>query len=476
MYGKAELLVVPLLLLAIAVFYICTIRDGFYWSSGDFSLYVHHAKNLATGRPYRDTGYIVNPAFPSHSPAAYPPVFPLLLAPVYKAFGLNLHALKVEMVFFVLLLIASSWLLWRDALPFPYLVAALAVIGLNPYLWGIKDHVISDVSFAVFVYLAAFTIGRAYAPGLGGRRLALRAAVSALAIALACGTRMAGFILLPCLWIYDWLKMRRLTRFGTWTTLLSFLLIALEIWMCRNGGGYLRAITLQPRTLVSNASDYAYAIYSLWQNGYTKTGAKLLSLGLVALAVIGFRSKLRVRIEFLDVFVLPYLFLLWICAWSSPRYFTPLMPALVSYIFYAIYRFPATRRKPAMAAVLALVAATYLGRYLTLDYGSISRGIAGFDSLCAYLNTSTAKSDILVSENPRLLALYTDRPATVYPPFADPAAVWNNIRGMGARYVIFNASSGSDTEYLKPSLASHAAEIRRVYAGGDFEVFRIGAP
>ena len=54
---------------------------AFYWSAisealgwgGDFALYVLHARNLADGLPYGDTGYIYNPQYPSLSPPAYPP-------------------------------------------------------------------------------------------------------------------------------------------------------------------------------------------------------------------------------------------------------------------------------------------------------------------------------------------------------------------------------------------------------------------
>ena len=90
------------LLVCFGVFYTATIRDGNYWSD-DYALYVHHAQNIAEGRPYADTGHVYNRDVTDYSPSAYPPVFPLLLAPVYRACGLNLHAMKVEEVVILLL-------------------------------------------------------------------------------------------------------------------------------------------------------------------------------------------------------------------------------------------------------------------------------------------------------------------------------------------------------------------------------------
>jgi hypothetical protein len=82
------LLGIALLILIIATFYIASIRRGNFWPD-DYALYVHHAENIAEGRPYADTGYIYNPGAADYSPRAYPPVFPLLLAPIYRAYGLD---------------------------------------------------------------------------------------------------------------------------------------------------------------------------------------------------------------------------------------------------------------------------------------------------------------------------------------------------------------------------------------------------
>ncbi len=67
--------------LALQVF---TLSDGHGWG-GDFALYVLHARNLAEGRAYTDTGYVVNPLNRWHSPSSYPPVYPSLLASLYAS-------------------------------------------------------------------------------------------------------------------------------------------------------------------------------------------------------------------------------------------------------------------------------------------------------------------------------------------------------------------------------------------------------
>jgi hypothetical protein len=69
---------VLLLLAVLALIYVATIRRGHLWGD-DFALYISHARNLATGQPYAQTGYIYNPSVVNYSPRSYPPIFPLLL-------------------------------------------------------------------------------------------------------------------------------------------------------------------------------------------------------------------------------------------------------------------------------------------------------------------------------------------------------------------------------------------------------------
>ena len=75
--------------------YLLTIRSGHQWGD-DFVQYLQHTLNLSTGQAYGDLGYIANPDR-SIGPAAYPPVFPLLLLPVVSVFGVSFTALKVWM-------------------------------------------------------------------------------------------------------------------------------------------------------------------------------------------------------------------------------------------------------------------------------------------------------------------------------------------------------------------------------------------
>src|SRR5437764_14116565 len=102
--------------LLVGALHLLTLRPGHEWGD-DFSLYLAHARNLAEGRPYEDTGYVYNPYFPSLSPRTYPPVFPLLLAPVYAAFGMDLMLMKAYVVLLFTAFMGVLALVLRRHLP-----------------------------------------------------------------------------------------------------------------------------------------------------------------------------------------------------------------------------------------------------------------------------------------------------------------------------------------------------------------------
>jgi 4-amino-4-deoxy-L-arabinose transferase-like glycosyltransferase len=200
-------LLLILLLITIAVFHAATIRQGHIWAD-DFAMYIHHAKNIVEGRPYAQTGYLFTPTAPV-SPRMYPPVFPLLLAPVVRFFDLNLAPMKFEQVTFFVLTLAVICLYWRRDLGRGYTLALAAILGFSPHFWAAKDNVLSDLPFLLFFYVAAILVQRA---PRDGRTHWPWAILIGIALYLAIGTRTAGIALLAGVVLYDLLKYRTITR------------------------------------------------------------------------------------------------------------------------------------------------------------------------------------------------------------------------------------------------------------------------
>ena len=247
---KSDILIV-LLVLCIGGFYIATIRDGHNWG-GDFSMYIHHAKNIAEGIEYHDTGYIYNPFVPSWSPRAYPPIFPILLSPIYALFALDLRVMKIEIILFFLLFLYCFYLNFRTRLPLAYVFAAILTIGCNPFFWDFKDNVLSDIPFLFWVTLSLLLIQRAYdEPKPKGLRI-LQSIAIGFFIYLALGTRTIGIVLLPCLIIFDLIKSRKFSRTASIATLTTLLLLAFQGLFFSGSNDYLDQLTGAPEILLRN--------------------------------------------------------------------------------------------------------------------------------------------------------------------------------------------------------------------------------
>jgi len=186
------------LLVAIGTIHLCTLRPGHDWG-GDFGMYIHHAMNIAEGVAYADTGYVYNPSYSAIGPPTYPPVCPLLLAPVCLAFGLNFTAIKLVMVASLILFLGFMFLCFRKELPFPHVAAIVALVGLNHFSMGDANSIGSDLPFMALLYAALVLIQKAYS---GAEKTPPQWAYllpAAVLMYLAFGTRTLGGLLLPSL-------------------------------------------------------------------------------------------------------------------------------------------------------------------------------------------------------------------------------------------------------------------------------------
>ena len=190
------------IILIIGIFYLASIRTGHNWG-GDFGMYIQHAKNISEGVNYRETGYIYNPSSPSLAPKMYPPIYPLLLSPVYKCFGLNLEAMKIEIILFFLFSLFIIFKVFKERLPFKYIVLLIAVLGFNPFFWQRKDNVLSDIPFLFFIYLSIYFTHKAYLSNSFKKNQMQSIILVSILFYLSYGTRNIGIVLIPSLFFYD---------------------------------------------------------------------------------------------------------------------------------------------------------------------------------------------------------------------------------------------------------------------------------
>lgn len=478
--SRYQYFLVGLVLFIVGVFYCTTIRLGHNWGD-DFALYIHHAENLAYGHPYSATGYIYNPAFPGVGPRNYPPIFPLLLAPVYYFYGLNLTAMKVEGVLLFLLTLLAVYTFFRDKLPFPYMLAMLVLLGLNPFFWDEKDVVVSDEPFLLFFYLS---VNLAYYGRQEGRAWWRWAALTGLGLYLCYGTRTIGIMLLPGFALYDLVRWRKLTRFTLLAGIICVALIFAQ-WLVIGAGESSYRDEFQPTiaTLFANIDRYLKDLILPWylEPLTLYTGAVYGSIAILALigAYITFRKGWTI-LEYLLVF-----YMIFVVVWPKNQGLRLLFPLVPLYLYYMLLGLLTVTRRwnnwvPAAAfgALLLVVGVDYANYYRKANFGVIqeTNGRQSFNEMCRFVRTSTSPKDVFLIWRPRSFALFTDRPASVYyltGASNDDVSLQRYLTKIHANYIVSSDIFPSDRLFLDPFLERNRKELDLVYQNSDFRVYRI---
>jgi len=469
-------------LLGIAVFYGFTLRPGHDWGD-DFAMYVHHAKNIAQGLPYGQTGYIWNPRFPMMGPPTYPPVFPLMLAPVYAVFGLDLMPMKwVGIASFLGALLLTA-LLFRRFLSPLYLAVLLALLGLNPYFWRLKDAVLSDLPFFFFTYLALYLLQRQPGPDRPRGRVALHAVAFGIACYLAYGTRSLGVVLIPCAILTELSWRRRISWWNAVAALVFVLLAALQAAVSHRDSGYAAILSLDPHRIALNVVEYARYLSGLWDNAWVKTADTWLLALFGLLAAMGLLARLRAKPGPLEIFAVLYglAILPWIA--TQGRYLIPLMPIYVGFALWAVQvmgkRSP-NRARLILAGLTVLAGLGFASIYTTTPMRGGPEGVGTPDAVGLWqaVERITSSEDVILFQKPRALALFTGRRSTAIHDAGSDQEVLDYVRGVDARYAIVGPD---DPAFLYQERIRHAIEadpgtFSLVYRNPEFAMYRIRLP
>lgn len=466
------------LLVLIAVFYIGTVRAGHLWAD-DFAMYVHHAQNIVEGQPYAATGYIYNARVQAYSPGMYPPVFPLLLAPLYKFFGLNLLPMKREQVVFFLLTLVAVFVCWGRDLGAGYALALIAIFGFSPVFWAAKDSVLSDLPFMMFFYGAAVIAQRA--PSFGSKWW-LWAILLGVTVYAAIGTRVAGIALIAGLVLYDLLQHRKITRFTGVAVAACFALFLLQGRLTGPApGGYMeqvRAITAH--TIVFNLAGYTRVLAGFWVAS-VRNGFSLVVLAIVApLIIAGIYFRHKSGFTMIEALLAPYigLLLLW-PYFAGVRAVFPVIPWMVFLALTGLGKISESvaPRYAAAAAwgLLLILAVPFAEGYRSLDFGPIreNQGLPEFKQLCEAVRHQTAASDVFIYYRARALSLYTGRQASTYNHRGTEAELKDYLPKIHAAYLVTTDAFDDDHGFLKRYVQDHADDVDLTYQNAMFRMYRI---
>ncbi|MCC6501762.1 MAG: hypothetical protein IT362_01335 [Deltaproteobacteria bacterium] len=189
--------------LAAAVFCLALVIDSSLSQTrgGDGPSYLILAKSIALGHGYSDINL---PGSPPHT--QYPPLFPLMLALIYFAFGYNFLLMKLLLAAFAiaaLVCVREFFSAERDRL-YGTLIALLT--GTNFYFLYYTNEIRAEIPFTFISFLILLYAKKRPLAKANALHLTL---VFPLLLALAYMTRMIGVVLFGAAFLYLLLEVRR---------------------------------------------------------------------------------------------------------------------------------------------------------------------------------------------------------------------------------------------------------------------------
>ena len=452
---RAWLYAAVMFVIAAAV-YAATLRPGQDWG-GDFAQYVQHARNLATGRPYLETKFEHALAdATNHMPASYPPVFPALLAPVYATWGLNYTALKLVPQLMFLLAALALFALFREMRATPLRAAfAAGTVPLSGLVLATKDQVLSDSTYLFFATLALLAMIR-MRPSAQVRS----ALLVALLVILAYASRAIGISLVSAVLLYGLWRDRKSWIYTSIVVALFGVALAILTVTLYDSRAYQSQFPIDIRAYLRNVAFYLREPASIW--GGLPTVLRYLMVG-VSLPLFAWEyvRRLRTNPTVVECYVITAtLPVIVYSSGYSARYLLPVIPFFVFYFVEA-----ASRLRWGQHAVCGALAIGAIFNVANMEKGPYREGVdmPEFQQLVAWVRSNTPPDAMIVSWNPRVLTLYTDRPSAWYP--QSPNQVEGYLKQIHASYALIYKAVEEDHTLLRP-----AASAPPVFRNAAFEL------
>ena len=455
------------------------IREGNDWG-GDFGIYIQQARNFSEHRPFYQSSYVPTDESLLHQPAVYPPLSSLILAPVYGSRGLDYRAMKLAQMAFLWFSLPLYYAIGlRRGISGLNLCCALTLFLLTPTLHVIGQSVGSDYIFLFFSALALLVIDVIYDKKWDQTSPVLAGTATAIVILMCYFTRATGMALIGGFALYDLWRARRIRWFNVSTGFFIAACLAGYLFYMRNAGGqYGSQFRMQPRIWADNGIAYLKLPAAIWAGS---PAAVRYPVAFAALCV----TLTGIARRFTNPALPEFYFGLWLAVLltysvSDTRYMLPAIPFLLMYAAETLQVYagnPSRVVRLAAVAVTSIALATSAANLRIIPTGPITEGATqpSFADLCAFLKSHTPDDGIILSSNPRVIALYTEKKSAQFPFKATESAFESSLPPASAHLLVFY-NHDLDRQLLTPYLAAAAGRISLQFENADFRVFAIPGP
>lgn len=479
----AVLIFLPLLFL--------NIRHDHDWG-GDFAQYMAQADNIAHFRAMGKTGYVYNEYYPSLAPKAYPPGFPLLIAPLVSLYGNYIPPFNYLTSFLLIATAVLSVMLLKQKFGLLTAIALSLVIYYNPYLVMFKSEVMADIPFSLmFAGFVFFTLTTEHFT-------TRRWIVAGLIAGVATATKSAGISLLAALLVYaiqlvisgliskkslaNMLKPALGPLLGMAAGLgLSLLLSLIFLQGEQGSGSYLNIFSIKglSDTITINIYGYSEALrgFFIGMNSPAQWFGLLTGSAILTFFITGLVISLAHKPGLKEWTILIYFGLLLIYPYHNAgfRFLLPVAPLIIFYAAQAVL----SLRPGKGGAVLAIIVAVmmlfeYYPRLAIIQHstGTVQDGPYASQVVNAFgkVKTLTPENALVVFNKPTVLARYTGRYSMSVRPGSTVQEMSRQFsRKKPTNYLIY---SGLSDPALELYIATNSNNIELLWQDQCFRLYR----
>jgi 4-amino-4-deoxy-L-arabinose transferase-like glycosyltransferase len=486
---------IVVLLLGLAFYHAVTL-DSAIINFEDSAVYVVLAEALSGGQGYTLLSHVGDPAH-----VQYPPIFPLLLAPLVYFFGRQSWPMQAMLLIFTLASLLAIYLFLRHREGEKKALLITAVVGISPAFFSYSHQLMSEIPYLCISFLALHFLRRY---NQESRWISGSGAAAVIFIILAYLSRSIGFTLLLTA-AFTLLLLKPAGRFQHKLVAVGIVLAICALpafgWSIRNTAvaqsagtrsyadtfiaknefaadeGTVESPTdLLPR-FRRNLSAYGYGTVALLFPFLRPTREPLVTAAVLGLVIVGFASHLWYRKDGAEVYVAAYgLILLLFPSPVVPRYLLPLFPFLLLYVIGGLETliYPLGKR---LGGVAFVALATTLLVANSTGAATVSAeqqgGLADYRSMAAWLNDHTPPESVVLSRKPTLLYLWGDRKGAKFPYTANTQSVLQVICDKQVNYVVRDSFSPVTTRFLAPVLEQHREVFTLVHSQNDTYLFLV---
>ena len=481
-----------LLLLSATPLFFIAINDIHGWGD-DYAQYIKEASNIASGRPYFESGYIFNPNNLEYAPPSYPPGFSLLLAPVVKTWGIAIRPMLYLVTVMLVVFLVSSYYYFKRHMGRSS-AFCLALIGTYcGAVIDLKGHVLADIPLLAFTSVYLFL--RTEAPSRARILLLILTACMAILI------RTQGILLLAAemLFLFFSVLSQRSRRELTWRSFLLHpsLLITVTALFCYE------VLSLTVFRAPDNAHSFYRNLFSLYDhNGWDllaynfnylvdllrtllhfgpkeffwQAPGTIIEYVSFTLAGAGLIISLRQKTEPETLFFLLMCLLIFILpVHQGARYLLPVLPVYLL-LFYrgAKAAMPHLTRNVKSAAMIFTVVFLLLcfSHVEGLKGSPASHPYAAEDSAAfEYIRKHVKENEIIVFAKPRALNLYTGKKSVNIAWQKTPEQNKHFFDSLGVKYLL--SRKGVEDEYITQYLQGTKVPLDSIIINDKYVIYNV---